>query len=155
MSETPWRDADRLERLYWREGMTQAEIADKLGCATRTVNQWMQKHDIETRIGSPRVPGACYTTSVNGYEIWRNGSAPDRNVDVKVHRLLAVAEFGFNAVRDKHIHHKNGIKWDNRPENIGLVTPEEHGRHHAIERDFGGLVDGVHPWEIHKQRQES
>ena len=29
---------------------------------------------------------------------------------------------------------KNGIAWDNRDENIELLTPEEHARHHAMQR---------------------
>lgn len=51
-------------------------------------------------------------------------------VAIGLHRLLAIAEFGYEAVKGKDIHHKNGIKWDNRPGNIEPVTKSEHGKIH-------------------------
>jgi len=57
--------------------------------------------------------------------------------NVSVHRLLAVAEFGFDAVCDMEVHHKNGCKRDNRPANIELMTSEEHGRLSALTRWHG------------------
>lgn len=147
-TEHPWRDEETLERLYWGEGLNQQEIADRLGCTKRTIAEWMGRHDMESRTGAPRVPYACYHLSTLGYEVWRNGTLPDRNRIVKVHRLLAVAEYGIQAVKDKHVHHKNGIKWDNRPDNIELVSPSEHRKRHPVtaRRDDGtaksvGLVN--------------
>jgi len=29
-------------------------------------------------------------------------------------------------VKDKHVHHKNGIPWDNRPENLEAMSRQEH-----------------------------
>ena len=49
-----------------------------------------------------------------------------------VHRLLAVSEWGLDAIRGREVHHKNEIPWDNRPENLELVTREEHGEKHRI-----------------------
>ena len=49
---------------------------------------------------------------------------------VRHHRLLAVAEFGFDAVKDKIVHHKNSIPWDNRPENLEIMTQAEHASLH-------------------------
>jgi len=50
---------------------------------------------------------------------------------VLVHRLLAVAEYGYENVCDNVIHHKNGIRWDNRPDNIEVMTRSEHSKLHA------------------------
>ena len=50
-----------------------------------------------------------------------------------IHRLLAVSEYGIESVKGKDVHHKNNIPWDNRPENIELMTKEKHGRHHSLE----------------------
>lgn len=34
----------------------------------------------------------------------------------------------------QHVHHKNGDRRDNRPENLEAVEGREHGRRHALER---------------------
>jgi hypothetical protein len=70
---------------------------------------------------------APYELNVSGYAQWRNGAVEH----VLVHRLLAVAEYGFDAVAGKHIHHKNGIRWDNRLENLEVLTPSEHAKLHG------------------------
>lgn len=45
-----------------------------------------------------------------------------------VHRLVAIAFIGLN-VDKKYINHKNGVKHDNRVENIEWVTPSENNTH--------------------------
>lgn len=55
---------------------------------------------------------------------------------VRLHRLLAVAEWGFEAVQGRQVHHVNRIPWDNRPENLALLTPSEHSRLHHTEDDL-------------------
>jgi len=57
------------------------------------------------------------------------------------HRLLAVAEWGLDAVRGMDVHHQNNIPWDNRPENLELLTRAEHRREHCGTE----MVDGE-PW---------
>lgn len=154
-TQHPWRDEERIRELYWDQGKCAGEVADELGCTERTIWTWIKKHGMETRRnGHPRKERVNFDTSPNGYERWKATHPPDRGSVVMVHRLLAVSEHGFDAVAEKHVHHVNGVKWDNRPENIEVMTHEEHNRLHAIERDFGGLVDGKSPWEIHNERAE-
>lgn len=51
--EYPWRNEDVLRRLYHEEGMTQAEVAEELGCAESTVNRYVHKYDLDVNdIGS-------------------------------------------------------------------------------------------------------
>lgn len=46
------------------------------------------------------------------------------------HRLVAWETFGpFDT--SMHVHHINGDKSDNRPDNLELLTPQEHGKEHA------------------------
>jgi hypothetical protein len=53
---------------------------------------------------------------------------------VPIHRLVAVAEFGIEAVQEStDVHHRNGVPWDNRPENLGLMDHAEHARMHRLE----------------------
>lgn len=82
-----------------------------------------------------------------GYERWRSyemrpSTAAEGKEDVYVahHRLLAVVEcypsqMSIEAIlRDldgKDVHHRNGIKWDNRPSNLEPIDHGEHSRLHA------------------------
>ncbi|WP_254830988.1 HNH endonuclease [Haloglomus salinum] len=133
-ADAPWRDAATLERLYWGEGLSLDGIADRLGCSDVTVLNWMEKHDIERRTQkSERLPRPLTVTSPGstnqGYElVWHDDHC------VRHHRLLAVAEYGLSSIRDCEVHHRNGVHWDNRPENLALVGPSEHGRIHSPER---------------------
>lgn len=83
--------------------------------------------------------------SGGGYERWRSyehdpTQPGDHKTDVYVahHRLLAVvacypgdmpvAEI-LQHLRDKDVHHKSGVEWDNRPGNLAV---RDHGRHSEI-----------------------
>lgn len=52
-----------------------------------------------------------------------------------IHRLIAVAEYGYDTVVDNEIHHESGVGWDNRPSNIRPIEPGEHTALHSAGRD--------------------
>lgn len=54
----PWRDPRELVRLYYLEGLTQAEVADELGCRQRTVHRWMETYDVAPGRGAASDPEA-------------------------------------------------------------------------------------------------
>jgi len=141
----PWQDATTLAQLYHGKGMTTREIATELGCTNGTVSRWLDKHDIQTRENwkagveaakeSNQVERVKMRTHERGYEYWGHTEweGEDRvSKIVYVHRLLFVAENGFDAVVGQSVHHKNGVPWDNRPENIELMTRSEHQREHRV-----------------------
>lgn len=141
-----YRDPDLLETLYVEYGLTTREIADRLNCSNGTVSRWLDRFDIETRANwtagveaarrANRVERVKLRQLPAGYEYWHSKEWEDGDRVTKaayVHRLLAVAEHGFDAVADTQVHHKNGIPWDNRAENIELLSAEEHGRLHSQE----------------------
>lgn len=136
-SEEPlYRDEDYLREQYWENEKSTTEIAEELGCAVNSVRGWMERHDIPRRSISEAKKlktkdYAFYFMKPHGYYYWR-----DHEEMVLVHRLLAIAEYGFDEVIDKDVHHKNGLKWDNRPDNIELLSRHEHRRQHL-------KVDGV------------
>lgn len=126
---TDYKDKDTLYSLYWEEGLSTREIGDLFDVTSGSIQYWMDKYDIDRRDLSTALSNihAGYETSYTGYERWRDHANSEV---VKVHRLLAVTEYGFDAVADKHVHHKNGLSWDNRRENIVPMTPGEHQREH-------------------------
>lgn len=127
--DSPWRDKETLEKLYYEERMSLSEIASELGCGDEDVRRWMKKHGLERRSlsESHKTLTSSLYTNTSGYTIACSSNKMDESADeVPIHRLVAVAERGYNAVADKEIHHKNGVKWDNRPENLQLLSSSEH-----------------------------
>lgn len=126
----PYQDPERLRSLYHDRGLSLRAIADELGCHYTTVHEYMARFGIERRAAShdPDPDGhAAFVHHSRGYEAW-----VDRSRLALVHRLVAVAERGFDAVADGVVHHENGIPWDNRPSNLTVFdSAAEHTREHA------------------------
>ena len=150
-ADKPWQDRETLRELYVDKRMSTIEIAEHFDndITDAGIGYWIDKHGIEKRSRSEAAQIRRqkelikpYTDPTHGYEILRNEYD---GVDVKmtVHRLLAVAEFGIEAVKDMDVHHNApeadrswGVPWDNRPDVIELVTEEEHARiHHTGHHD--------------------
>lgn len=177
--ENPWRDEDILRELYHEQGMTQAEIAEELGCGEGTVNRYihnfnlevnnigstnekirdvdlwdlyweqemnqseiaeycdcsvglvseeMKRRDIPVRGGYDGSP-TCYTGRQSGYERFYCRDCGEMRKFLH-HRLLALVKYDLDELKGKDVHHINGVQWDNRIENIELMTTEEHARYH-------------------------
>lgn len=75
-------------------------------------------------------PVPTYRVGMDGYPRWYHTYRGEL-YRLRVHRLLAVAEYGFDEVCGKVVHHENGEKWANWHDNIDVMTDEEHGKLHA------------------------
>jgi len=133
-----WQDETLLRELHLTRQIPVSEIASEFGCSPGTIYNWLDEFDI------PRLsyfPTVC--TDNRGYVVARDG----RKTTFNLHRLVAVAEYGYDEVVGKEVHHKNGIPWDNRPGNLQPIVSEEHARMHASEqaefreRDSDGRFD--------------
>jgi hypothetical protein len=64
----------------------------------------------------------------------------------RVYEHIVVAEEHFNIVidRSKHVHHKNGVKDDNRPENLEVCSVHDHHKTHDpyLKLDGGRTING-------------
>jgi len=136
--DVPFRNAEELCRLYWDEGLTIGEVASETGASKTTIKKWMNHHDIprrdsvEASKAARRVERATFITGTDGYEFWQSRTE-DGLKHVYVHRLLAVAEFGFETVCGNVVHHRNNISWDNRHENIAVMSSSDHSKLHNSE----------------------
>lgn len=125
-------EIENLEDMY--EDMTCQEIADEVGCDAQTVHNRLTEQGIETRKAARRRKDAVpYRVQNGGYETWRYHE-DGTEYAVLVHRLAAVAWFGYEAVCGMDVHHKSGHPRDNREDNFQIVTRSEHARIHSNKR---------------------
>lgn len=141
------KDPEILEALYWHEDLSMWQIAERLDCSETTVYRYMTQYGIERR-GAAKSKRAYktllpYRVNQHGYPVWRANNEVDGASAVRVHQLLAIAE-GCDPHKvfssgEWQTHHKNGIKFDNRPGNIELLTAREHRQKHV---EAGDAVSG-------------
>lgn len=82
----------------------------------------------ECKASSERVERAdvSYRMNENGYMVIQSG-----NTYVRLHRLVAVADYGFNFVAERDVHHRIDVPWLNFGDNLVPVTSEQHRREHG------------------------
>ena len=76
--------------------------------------------------GVEKSKGHCYTNQ-QGYIIIKTGI---RKYELE-HRVVMAEKLGRPLKLDEHIHHINGKKYDNRPENLEVVSNPHHGQIHG------------------------
>lgn len=135
--EVKYEDEDFLREKYHHEGATQAEIAELCGCSRITIIEKFKKFGIDARDGNSKTAPSMHTNH-NGYERF-SANCHGTVESVRVHQLVKIAE---GADPEKvfsggsyHVHHVNEIPWDNRDENLRLLSCGEHSRLHRRKKE--------------------
>lgn len=129
--------ASSLREAYHGEGMSLSDIGDEVDRSPAWVSKKMDELGVETRSRKEAtrmavgVDRARFRTRIDGYESWRAWN-PEREQteEVLVHRLAAVAWYGWDAVIDNDAHHDNNCSFDNREANVLPMDPKEHRELH-------------------------
>lgn len=146
-NSAPYKDRDTLYHEYVTNQRTSQDLADSWECDSKTILNWLDRHGIPKRqTGDWQGQGyASYFMAGDCYMRWMDYAKPSRGDSFPLHRLLAIAEWGVDAVKGNHVHHKNGLKWDNRTDNLEILTPSEHAKMHYDNGDLkiepGGITE--------------
>lgn len=129
--ELPDLSVDKMAEMY-QNGDSLKEIGEELGCSRKTVSRRLRSDGYEIRDRAEwNRHTSPYIKSKPDYEVIRH-TVDGTQHEVQLHRLVAVAEYGFDEVAGKDIHHKNHIPWDNRPSNLVPMNETEHGEIHGL-----------------------
>jgi hypothetical protein len=138
----PWENPVTLAREYEKHGSF-VDLANAWGCSERTLRTWAHRHDeVDVKRQGRRPswesadPPNHVLTDHEGYEIVesfcpvRDDSGDLVKIErkaVRVHRLVAVAEWGYDALTDAEVHHVDGMKLNNTRWNLKPMDPYLHG----------------------------
>jgi hypothetical protein len=120
-----WDTEEQLKKMYWDNRMTLKEIAIKAGVSITTVHRRMKDYMLPTRGPGQRTTHSTFRTNTDGNE---EASGSHRSVDI--HQLVMVAEHGTEAMYNRDVHHQTKIGFDNRPNNLELLSHSEHTTFH-------------------------
>jgi hypothetical protein len=146
-----------IRRWIEDEGLTHEEVGRRLDCASQTVGKLCAKYEIRCQRRGPR-GGAGHPNWKGGRHIDADGYVmlwvedhphPRRPSDrksggyVAEHRLVMEAHMGRHLDPAEVVHHRNGVKDDNRIENLELfATNADHLRHELTGKVPNWTEDG-------------
>ena len=140
-----YRDKDWLYQRYIKEQLSGTEVAKLANCHKQSVWYWLKKFKIPARTHSEYTKlwhkNNLGIHSGDRHPRWKGGRLIDRNGYILIykpnhprikknyvyeHRLVMEEYLGRYLYSWEQVHHINGIKDDNRIENLKLLPGNEH-----------------------------
>jgi hypothetical protein len=153
---------EEMKRLYITERLSTRACGILLSTTASTIREWLLRAGVQARSISDAKQGqkpALHTVEASvrsrrrnpiegrgviGYKMRADGYVdiyrpdhPDASKTgyIREHRLVFESGIGRRLLRREIVHHKNGIKSDNRFENLELLSRSEHMKHHYEDRE--------------------
>lgn len=77
------------------------------------------------------------TKTKDGYPAYTNSPHNGGYAGMTQHRTFMQKKLGRRLKRSEHVHHIDGDKSNNSPENLMVLSATDHARYHAIQNQLG------------------
>lgn len=152
---------EKLEKMYFDEDLSITEIANIFGCFRTNIEYYLRKYQIKGKaLNGSLVGGTPWNKNRSNknkqekpsikrwlnkitfigekHPRWKNGGIDGGYIRFSIakvrqtkHREIMEKYLGRKLNTVEHVHHINGIKTDNRVENLQVLLASEHAKLHS------------------------